>query len=152
MAKKVAAQILIRYVGHNGRREIGTYVWSPENGHACAVDIATAIELLTYPRPDFELAQELDAAQAAALEKALESKAPVFVAETVAVPHLTNIAGLSLSRANELYEAGITSVDALAALDADGIEELSARVGANRQELTDWNIGAKRLLEAMNNG
>lgn len=49
------SDILIRFVGHAGIREIENYRWDPENNHVCPVDVETAANLLTYPRPDFHL-------------------------------------------------------------------------------------------------
>jgi len=50
MSKKQQT-VLIKFTGHNGRREIGNYVFDEANGHTCAVDLDTAVELITYPKP-----------------------------------------------------------------------------------------------------
>jgi len=47
--------MLIRYVGF-GTRLIGPYRWDEDNGHVADVDdVQVAANLLTYPRPEFEL-------------------------------------------------------------------------------------------------
>lgn len=49
MSKKQT--VLIKFTGHNGRREVGEYVFDEANGHVCGVDLDTAVELITYPKP-----------------------------------------------------------------------------------------------------
>jgi len=49
----------IKYVGLAGVRVIGPYRWEKENGYIQDVtDEATLMNLLTYPRPDFEVVEE----------------------------------------------------------------------------------------------
>jgi hypothetical protein len=54
----------IRYVGMAGVREIGPYVWNQENGYVQDVtDPAILEDVMTYPRPDFELVEETSDAE-----------------------------------------------------------------------------------------
>jgi len=49
--------MMIRYVGKSTVRELGQYVWNAENGYLQDVtDPQTLEEILTYPKPDFEVA------------------------------------------------------------------------------------------------
>jgi hypothetical protein len=59
----------IKYVGSSGVRIIGVFEWNAQNGFVQDVPNELAASLLTYPRPDFELAEGEDAAAA---EKAVE--------------------------------------------------------------------------------
>jgi len=48
------AKVEISFIGaSNIIRVIDDYVWNKENGFVCAVDLETAANLLTYPRPQF---------------------------------------------------------------------------------------------------
>lgn len=53
-------QIAVRYVGGAQVRVIGKYRWEAGNGYVQKVPAALAAELMTYPRPDFELVNEAD--------------------------------------------------------------------------------------------
>lgn len=47
--------VRIKYVGF-GTRIVGPYTWDERNGHVVEVDdLQIAANLLTYPRPEFEL-------------------------------------------------------------------------------------------------
>ena len=59
----------IKYVGPSGVRIIEEFEWNAQNSFVQDVPNELAASLLTYPRPDFELAEGEDAAAA---EKAVE--------------------------------------------------------------------------------
>ena len=48
--------MMIRYVGKSTVRELGKYRWAPENGYETEVDDPETLEeIMTYPKPDFEI-------------------------------------------------------------------------------------------------
>lgn len=61
----------IRYKGNATVRTIMHYRWDKANGYVCDVPEELAANLLTYPRPDFELAEKDVPAAKAVIEKEL---------------------------------------------------------------------------------
>jgi hypothetical protein len=61
----------IRYVGNATVRTIMQYRWDKSNGFVCDVPEAVAANLLTYPRPDFVLAEPNKEAAEKKIEKEL---------------------------------------------------------------------------------
>lgn len=148
------AKVKIRFVGHHGRRILDDYEWNPENNHICPVDIQTAANLLTYPRPDFHLVkdQQMSDATAKQLADALgvaKSDIDKVIVESEPVvpsPKLTDIPGIGEARAEELAEKGVKEVADLAALDKDGIEKLARNTGASRGQLQEWVKAAQEII------
>ena len=67
----------IKYVGGSGVRIIGGFEWNAQNGFVQDVPNELAASLLTYPRPDFELAAGEDAEAAAkVVEEVVEGLKP----------------------------------------------------------------------------
>jgi hypothetical protein len=127
------------------RREMNGYVWDEAGGFVAEVDIATAAECLTYPRPDFRLAEAPSAAARRALADRLGVKPENIVVPDRPArdePTVSNIAGGK--RAPELAALGFTRAGHLAALDAEGIERLASAIGAGRDEVRAWVEQAKQ--------
>lgn len=56
--------IRVRYVGTAKAREVGAYRWSAENGYVARVDDPeTVLNLMTYPRNQFELVDDISLAE-----------------------------------------------------------------------------------------
>lgn len=149
--------IQIRYTGSAGTRELGKYVWDAGNHYVVAVDVATASELITYPRPgQFALVagQEPAAADVKKLAGLLgvgeDEVKKLFAGAAGAVVQLPTLAdvGLKAERAEELAGLGIRTLDDLAKLDEKGIEELAPKTGASQQEIEGWAEKARELLAA----
>lgn len=64
----------IRYKGNATVRTIMQYRWDKANGYVCDVPDQLAANLLTYPRPDFELAESNPKAAQANIERSLSDK------------------------------------------------------------------------------
>jgi hypothetical protein len=64
----------IRYKGNATVRTIMQYRWDKANGYVCDVPEALAANLLTYPRPDFELAERNPQMATARIERSLSDK------------------------------------------------------------------------------
>ena len=153
-----SSTVLIRFVGHNGIREMDDLRWDAENNHVRPVPVEKAAQLLTYPYPQFHLVknQTMTPDVQAKLAELIGVKTADIaqLVETVAVtpgPQLTDLKGIGAARADELAAQGIKSVADLAAQDDEGIKNLSANTGASRSEIVGWVKQAKELTEA-NNG
>jgi hypothetical protein len=64
----------IKYKGNATVRTIMQYRWDKANGYVCDVPEALAANLLTYPRPDFELAERNPQMATARIERSLSDK------------------------------------------------------------------------------
>ena len=62
----------IKYVGGATVRTVMQYRWDKANGFVCDVPAELAANLLTYPRPDFVLAEPKPEAARAEVAKALD--------------------------------------------------------------------------------
>ncbi len=102
--------MLIRFIGPRTRRRLwGPYVFERENGYEQEVDAATAAEMLTHPRNDFEVAVTDGLAQAAG----------VAMAELLALE-------------------GIGDVEALASVNVAEQKRLARALGVTRREMGTW--------------
>ena len=67
----------IKYKGKATVRTIMQYRWDKANGYVCDVPDELAANLLTYPRPDFELAERNPREAKARIERSLSDKSRV---------------------------------------------------------------------------
>lgn len=64
LPKGMGRGIRVRYVGTAKAREVGAYRWSAENGYVARVDDPeTVLNLMTYPRNQFELVDDISLAE-----------------------------------------------------------------------------------------
>jgi len=110
----------IRYIGQATVRILGPYTWSPENGHVQSVDAETAANLLTYPRPQFQI----------------DPDEPLMV-----------LKGVGEQRMAELALAGIARIGEMAALDEDGIKRLADQVWASEKQIRVWVEQARNYIK-----
>jgi hypothetical protein len=134
--------VLVRAAVGPWVRMVGEYEFSEATGWVQAVDLETAANLLTYPTPNYFLAERPSAAIRQRIADILGIGVDNIVwpagggeAETKAEPLLRDIVG---EREAEFAALGVTSVPALAALDEEGIERLATGSGASREEVKGW--------------
>ena len=75
-ARRVRQLVKIKYVGSATVRTVMQYRWDKANGYVCDVPAELAANLLTYPRPDFVLAEPKPEAAKAEVAKVLQPEKP----------------------------------------------------------------------------
>lgn len=101
----------IRYIGVAGAREYGAYRWDAGNHFTQAVDAQTALELLTYPTAQFEIAEYDAFPQLVGSDLAVYLMAGVGNVEDLAkltkaeVTALADVTGLAAEAINERVKA-----------------------------------------------
>ncbi|MCP5018648.1 MAG: hypothetical protein GY938_25715 [Ketobacter sp.] len=150
----------IKYIGSSGLRiwdsnDPTAPVWNAENNFICEVDLETAANCLSYPRPDFvpapghSVSKESIAALAELIGVKPENIAGAFEAGAQPAAPVVALADITgPQRAGELKAAGITDTQTLAALSDAKLKGLSRKVGASLAELTAWKSAAKDRLGA----
>lgn len=120
-------------------RRIGGYEWSHKAGWTQDVDLNVAAELLTYPRPDFQLAAKPsgDARKGLAEIMGVSPESLVLPGDPVRLtPTLSEVAGRD--NALILSAHGIGTLKALAGISDDAAERLLADTIIERSDLSAW--------------
>lgn len=152
--------VAIKYL-RRGKRIWGHYEWPEGGGHSVEVDIDTAANMLSYPRPDFELDpnSKTNAPERAKLAKLLgvditEINA-MFNGDVEKPAALADVKSLPAPRRQQLVDDfAIKTVKALAEANEKKIDELINKSGASKQEVMKWVNEARQLspVEVKANG
>lgn len=153
--------VVFEFVGSGSVvREYNSYIWNEENKHQCRVDLATAAELITYPKKDrFKvvpgqyLSPESVKALAHLLSTEMEEVQAMFASEkpeypTVHLPPppLSAVPGISEARQVDLLEYKIGDAAVLAGLTEAAMDDLSPKIGVPVSVLKDWVAAAQELI------
>lgn len=128
MKSPIKLSIRVKFVGHEGERQMGPYTWSQENDWTVTVTDPGILETIrNYPYSQFQILDD-------------EIPAPDR--------QVTVISSLDPTRAAELVELNIYTVGQLVEAGADRV---SANTGASRAIVDGWFEQANQMMEVTAN-